>query len=196
MYVLFRHALDIHFNFAIDLTTSVYNNTQWESTIKMPVVFESRDVITLVGISPVYLNKFVERGLYGIAPSERTGLGKGSRRWFNSEDVFGIALVWWLFEAGLRSEVIKRVLRELVGQKKANANLAAKTLHENGSDFVVIRRLPRLGGDKHPRHTPQTIAIVGKSDVLDFIQNGDAEAIHIIPVGNLFRKLERTIRES
>jgi hypothetical protein len=161
----------------------------------MPVVFESRDVISLVGINPVYLNKFVERGLYGIAPSERTGEGRGRRRWFSSEDVFGIAVVWWLFEAGLRSEVIKRILREVVSQKKANANQAANTLRENGSDFVVIRRLPRLGGDKHPRHTPQTIAMVGKSDVLDFIEKGDAEAMHIIPVGKLFRKLERMIQE-
>jgi DNA-binding transcriptional MerR regulator len=162
----------------------------------MPLIFESRDVIRLVGISPVYLNKFVERGLYGITPSERTGLGKGNRRWFNSEDVFGIGLVWWLFEAGLRSEVIKRILREVVSQKKANANQAAKTLQKNGSDFVAIRRLPRLGGDKHPRHTLQTIALVEKSDVLDFIGQGDAGAVHVIPVGKLFRKLERLIQES
>ena len=100
MYVPFPHALDVQFNFVVDCTTPVYDNTHWESTTKMPLVFESRDVIRLVGISPVYLNKFVERGLYGIAPSERTGAGRGRRRLFTSEDVFGIALVWWLFEAG------------------------------------------------------------------------------------------------
>jgi DNA-binding transcriptional MerR regulator len=164
--------------------------------MKMPDAFETSDVVNLVGISPIYLNRFIERGLYGIAPSQRREVGRGGRRWFNSEDVFGIGLVWWLFESGLRSEVIKRILREFAGQNQDNANRAAKALRENGSDFLVIRRLPRGGREKQARRTRQAVDMLDKHELLDLLEKGEAQVTHAIPVGRLFRNLELMIQES
>jgi hypothetical protein len=161
----------------------------------MQAIFESSDVADLVGISPIYLNKFVERGLYGIAPSERMLVGRGGRRWFNEEDVFGIALVWWLFEAGLRSQVINRILGEIVGQKKANANRAAKTLREEGVQFLAISRVPRLGEGKQPKRMTQTVDTLDKSELLDLIEATRTKAVHVIPVGDLFSNLRERILE-
>ena len=42
--------------------------------------FESSEVTDVLGVQPVYLNKLVERKLYGIMPSVRGGKGPGSRR--------------------------------------------------------------------------------------------------------------------
>lgn len=159
----------------------------------MQTIFESADVVKLVGISPSYLNKFVERGLYGITPSERAEVGRGKRRWFNSEDVLGIALVWWLFEAGLRSEVIRRVLREFFEQKEADANRAAKALSEDGPDFLVVRRVPRSGEGKRLRYPKQTVEAVNKSELIAMIEKGETEALQVVPVGKLIRNLEERI---
>jgi DNA-binding transcriptional MerR regulator len=76
-----------------------------------PYIFETRDVIWLTGIPATYLNKFIEHRSFGITPSIREGTGRGSRRLFSDEDVLGIALVWTLFQAGLRSKAIGEVLR-------------------------------------------------------------------------------------
>lgn len=95
----------------------------------MPALtYDSSEVSKLVGIGPLLLNKLVERKMYGIGPSVRSGKGRGGRRLFSPDDVFGIALVWWLFESGLRSNVIQVVLDGICGTKGAAAVQAGKTL--------------------------------------------------------------------
>src|SRR2546423_1231726 len=54
----------------------------------------------LVGITPIYLQNFVQRGSYGLRASVQQGKRREKRRLFSREDVFGIALVWLLFESG------------------------------------------------------------------------------------------------
>jgi len=147
--------------------------------------FESNDVVKIVGIRPIYLNKFVERKLYGIEPSVRAGAGRGSRRWFNVDDVLGIALVWWLFEAGFRTEVIKRLLREIGKSKTADAKAVVAALIHS-ANFLLIIRNPRLSGDKKER-TPQVA--VANDDLLDRMKEIDKESFHVLPVGRLFSDL-------
>lgn len=119
------------------------------------LTFESSEVCELVGIGPFLLNKFVEGKTYGIQPSVRRGKGRGGRRLFGPDDVFGIALVWWLFETGLRSGVIQYVLNEICAPAKGVASEAAKKLVRRKIQTVLVlgkpRRMdPRL---KMPRHT-------------------------------------------
>jgi hypothetical protein len=158
-------------------------------------IFESSEVVEVVGINPIYLNKFVERELYGIVPSGRAAVGRGGRRWFKTEDVYGIALVWWLFEAGLRSQVIRRVLRDFPDQKKANANRAAEALREEAVEFLVIQRTPRSGGGKRPKRALQTVGGLDESELFDLIEKKEDGAVCVIPVGRLFRGLEIEIGE-
>ena len=58
----------------------------------------------LVGITPIHLQNFVSRGAYGLRASVQSGKVRAQRRLFSREDVFGIALVWLLFESGLRGD--------------------------------------------------------------------------------------------
>jgi hypothetical protein len=130
-----------------------------------PEVFDSSEVSGLVGIGSALLNKFVENGSYGIRPSIKSGQGRGGRRLFSSDDVLGIALVWWLFESGLRSGTIQIVLNSICGTKSGQANDAAKKLTTLKTYVLEIHRTPRqgfeLGKIKHPR---TTVHLIPRSD--------------------------------
>jgi hypothetical protein len=107
------------------------------------LTFDSNEVCELVSIAPLLLNKFVERKTYGIQPSVRSGKGRGGRRLFSPDDVFGIALVWWLFESGLRSNVIQSVLDGICQAKSVRADQAAKRLIEKKIQTVRVQTEPR-----------------------------------------------------
>ena len=107
------------------------------------LTFDSNEVCELVGIGPLLLNKFVERKTYGIQPSVRSGKGRGGRRLFSPDDVFGIALVWWLFESGLRSNVIQTVLDGICQAKSVRADQAAKRLMEKKIQTVRVQTQPK-----------------------------------------------------
>ena len=115
--------------------------------------FDSNEVSDLVGITPIHLNTFVERNTYGVRPSVRRGKGRGGRRLFSADDVFGIALVWWLFESGLRPELIRLVLNEVCKPASGVATAAGKKLVEQEIQIVRIQSEPRRmsPGLKMPR---------------------------------------------
>src|SRR4051812_33594912 len=97
----------------------------------------------LVGITPVYLQNFLQRGSYGLHSSVSPGKVRSQRRLFSPDDVYGIALVWLLFESGLRGDPIARILKEIAGTKKSDANKAANVLLENDTDYILVLRAPR-----------------------------------------------------
>jgi DNA-binding transcriptional MerR regulator len=146
------------------------------------LTFDSNEVCELVGIGPLLLNKFVERKTYGIQPSVRRGKGRGGRRLFSPDDVLGIALVWWLFESGLRSNVIQTVLDEICRGDRGIADQAAKKLIQKKIRVVRIQTQPRRENPnvKMPRYLIFLIA-EEKSNI--------ARPISIvlkIPVGHLY----------
>src|SRR5947207_9832284 len=103
-----------------------------------PNVFEMGEITRrIVGIQDFYLNKFLERKMYGIRPSVRSGKARQRRRLFNAEDVYSIALVWLLFEAGLRPEPIRAILKGLADSHRADANLATRRLLHSRARYVV-----------------------------------------------------------
>ena len=122
---------------------------------------DSADVTgRLVGITPMYLQNFVQRQLFGLKASVQRGKWREKRRLFSRDDVFGIALVWLLFESGLRTEPLARVLTELAGTKKADANLAAKKLLDQGSDYLFVARTPRKPARTPAKKPAQTVKAI------------------------------------
>src|SRR5690242_12959544 len=87
----------------------------------------------LVGITSVYLQNFLQRGSYGVRSSVSPGKVRSKRRLFSTEDVYGIALVWLLFECGLRGDAIGQILTDIARTKKPDANKAANVLLEEYS---------------------------------------------------------------
>ena len=103
--------------------------------------------------------------------------------------MFGIALVWLLFESGLRNDPIARVLNDIAGTKKANANLAAKTLLKSESDYLLIGRKPR-GPTKNPQDKPeQRVKAIEQSEIARAIGHDITADLLIIPVGPKFEDI-------
>lgn len=153
-----------------------------------PIVLGSMDVARLIGIKPTLLNKFVERRKYEIEPSIRpAGGGRGKERLFGEEDIFGIALVHWLFESGLRYEVIQRVLNQVCGGRlKSSANDAAAALLRRKVEMLVITREPRAAGtEKAPA---QITRQCDSGQASQMIRDITGSAL-VIPVGDLFSRL-------
>ena len=103
--------------------------------------FSSSEVTGIVGITPIYLNALVHRKLYGISASI-SGRSEIKVRIFSEDDVFGIALVWLLFESGLRTESIREVLYGLVDTEEPDAPAAAEFLWRSDVDYIAIIREP------------------------------------------------------
>jgi len=161
-----------------------------------PRLFESAEVTAIVGIQPLYLNKFVERKQYGIEASLRAGRGRGSRRLFSEEDVFGVALVWWLFESGLRSGAIQYVLNQICGGTlKSKASAASTILLERKAEVLVVRREPRKNNDMNRKYPKQRVFLVDRPGASELTADTDDASLLIIPVGNLFAALKERIRK-
>lgn len=124
--------------------------------------FETSEVSAIVGVKPFYLNKFIEREHYGIRPSIRTGKGRGSRRRFSEDDVYGIALIWLLFTTGLRKKTIEGVLDEIGEGEHLTASQAAKRLRECEAQLLILRHEP----DEHLESEDELPGLRVKVEVL------------------------------
>jgi hypothetical protein len=145
----------------------------------------------LVGITPIYLQNFFSRGSYGLRSSVSPGKVRAQRRLFSRDDVFGIALVWLLFESGLRGDPLARVLNEIAGTKRANGNLAARKLLASQAEYLVVVRKPR-GPTKTPSDKPgQETRIVSRQETAKLkAWNPDAVEV-LVPVGQRFADIKR-----
>lgn len=159
--------------------------------------FDTQEVLEIVGIQPIYLNKFIEREQYGIGASVRKGEGRGSRRLFSPDDVFGIALVWWLFEGGLRSKAIELVLNYVCGRKReSKASDAARIILHRDADVLAVAREPRISVDPNPKHPEQRIHHVSSSEITHLIREDATACLLIIPVKKLFAALKQSMQEA
>lgn len=157
--------------------------------------FESSEVCNLLGIKPFYLNKFVERGQFAIRPSATRGKGRGSRRRYTEDDVFAVALVWWLFEGGLRSKTIDWVLRQLAKTEEADARLAARRLMDKQVHALVVSREPRDPTRLEASAPKQRVYPVTRTQVTDVLREDRTATLHIIPVGNLYAGLMERMKD-
>lgn len=159
-----------------------------------PFVLDSKEVIDLVGIAPNYLNKIVERGAFGFSPSIRKGSGRGSRRLYSQKDVCEIAVVWWLFQSGFRSQVISDIFRALEPERALASRLSrvagqilGDVLQKREPKFLVVtRELPRPSSKSR-----RGVALVSRPH-LGRVSSTASNVI--VPVGDLMSELIRRIR--
>jgi len=161
---------------------------------KPPLVFESTKLTTLIGIQPNYLNRCIERRQYGIEASVRSGSGRGSRRLFDENDVFGVALVWWLSESGLRSLTIQYVLNQICGGRlNSTANDAARILLSRAAPMLVIEREPRTPANANAEHPTQKVHFFNYSEASEFVRESQTASALVIPVETLFANLKKAM---
>jgi hypothetical protein len=155
---------------------------------------DSADIVErLVGITPLYLQNFVQRGSYGIRASVKPGKVRAQRRLFSREDVFGIALAWLLFESGLRGDPLARVLNDIAGTKKCNANLSAKKLLESESDFLLIARKPRGPRETDQEKPEQSTKALRRSELAKAIEHQATANLLVVPIGSKFADVSKRL---
>lgn len=151
------------------------------------------DLARLIGIQPTLLNKFIQRGKYGLDASAKSGSGQGRERRFADQDLYGVALVYWLFESGLRSETIQYVLNQICsGKLNSRANDAALNLLRSGGEALVVTRLPRTGYAKHPE---QKTRLVRPDEATRIVRENHTSSVLVVPVKNLFIGLQAKMRK-
>jgi hypothetical protein len=155
--------------------------------------FSSSDVTAMVGITPIYLNALVHRKVYGIAASISDRHGEIKVRIFSAEDLFGVALVWTLFESGLRPPSIREVLQQLV--EEPNAKLAAEFLAHSEVDYLgIIRESAKPKRKARPRLRVEPTMeekLIGL--VEECVANYPTASILLVPVGQKFADVKQKI---
>jgi len=156
--------------------------------------FSSSDVSKLVGITPIYLNAIVQRKLYGISPSISERHGEMRMRIFSEEDLFGIALVWSLFESGLRTQTIREVLLQLVEVEDANA--AADHLSRPGGAYlVIVRGSSKSKGKAKPHLRAEAVLREDVTELVgECVEEHPTANILLVPVGTKFAEVEKKIQ--
>jgi len=161
--------------------------------------FSSSDIAKLVGITPVYLNALIQRKLYGIAASISDRHGEIKVRIFSEEDVFGIALVWMLFESGLRTESIRQILAQVVDSEAPDPDAlgAAEFIARSEISHLVIIR-ERAKSRKNPRS--KLSLKVERTDVhhlngllIESVEKYPTASMLVVPVGATFADVANKI---
>jgi hypothetical protein len=167
-----------------------------ESSSRDPYVFETRDMIRFTGIPATYLNKFIESPSSGIKPSVREGSGRGTRRLFSNEDALGIALVWSLFQAGLRSRVIAQVLLAYLEGPEGPQGLATEAAEKmdaacaalNEQQVLVIRR-----SLSRSRKTGRSLQVWLDDKDYD-VPSSELSSELVIPISMVFAEVKKKIQ--
>ncbi len=160
-----------------------------------PQVFTTEQVTCLVGLNPAEdswrILKFVQSQEYGIRPSISQASGSGSRRLYDLENVCEFALALRLLETGLRSAAIGKVIRQLKGQLSAKLEIEE---NEAKSVYLAIIRTPRTGELLDDPRSQEVQFIEGIEEANRILKSHRSEDVILVPVGSLFLKLERRLR--
>lgn len=151
--------------------------------------FQASEVAGLIGMPERRLIKFVESPGYGVKPSVRVGAGKGAPRLYSQADVLSIALAWWLFQSGFRSDVIGQVL----GHRRVKTILAASSdwKPETANDtYLVVRRYMER------KETPydDLFGVTLENALAVIKQSSGSSGFQILPIGSLLSGVWNNLR--
>lgn len=151
--------------------------------------FQASEVAKLIGMPQRRLIKFVESPGYRVKPSVRVGKGQGAPRLYSQTDVLSIALAWWLFQSGFRSQVIGEVL----GESQTATILAASSewKAETANHIYLVVRSD-MAGKESPS---QDVFGVVLEDALAVIKQSSGQyGFQILPIGALLSQLWKNLR--
>jgi hypothetical protein len=151
--------------------------------------FQASQIAKAIGMPEKRLGKFVESPGYKIKPSVRAEGGKGAPRLYDLPDLLSIALAWWLFQAGHRSQVIGRVL-EAKGVRKSLAESEHWSAEEAKNRFMIVKR--EMSSYEPP---PQDVRVGDPDEIISDIKLADRHAFQVLPIGSLLLGLWERLRE-
>jgi len=108
----------------------------------MQQVFTTEKIARIAGLPEWRVVRFAQNPGFGITPAFGNAAGPGSRRLYNLENVCQIVLASWLLQAGLRVEVIGRVLKQV--RKQGDLKHRLKQPTEKAKDvYLGVIRTPK-----------------------------------------------------
>jgi hypothetical protein len=87
--------------------------TKTEAEADESRLYGTKQVAELLGIPEWRVKNFAEGEAYGLAPSQKVGSGRGSRRLYNLADVLRLAVANELVKCGFTAEAVGRAMREI-----------------------------------------------------------------------------------
>src|SRR2546426_8990523 len=107
-----------------------------------PRIFTTEKAAEVLGLPEWRVVRFAQIKKYGITPAFAEAAGPGSRRLYNLENVCEMALAYWLIQAGLRIEVIGRVVKQ-VRRRGGLSHLLAQDRSKAQTRYLGVIRTPR-----------------------------------------------------
>lgn len=153
-------------------------------------IFTTEKVAKILGLPEWRVVRFAQTDGYGIKPAFGEAAGPGSRRLYDLENVCEIALASWLVQAGLRVEVIGRVLKRLRKQGGLSHYLAQKWGDKAMGTYLGVIRAPKgkIAGQ-------EVISIQSWDHLANIFQDDPYSSALIIPIGARFLLLARRLSE-
>lgn len=140
-------------------------------------IFTTEKIARILMLPEWRVVRFAQTPAYGIIPAFGQASGSGSRRLYDLENVCEIALASWLLEAGLRIEVIGRVLKQIRKQGGLRHILVLEPRRAFEFYLGVIRK-------RKATMTAQEAAYVHNWDQLVNIFGEDwTSSVLVVPIG-------------
>jgi len=108
----------------------------------MQQVFTTEKIARIVGLNEWRVVRFAQDPKFGITPAFGNAAGPGSRRLYDLENVCQMALASWLLQAGLRVDVIGRVLGQVHKLGGLSRFLDQASERESLGTYLAILRKP------------------------------------------------------
>lgn len=169
-------------------------------TLVLPEIFMTAQIAKLLGVPEWRIIKFAGGKEYGIKPALSEAAGSGTRRLYNLENVCEMALAWWLFQTGLRSDVVGWVLNQ-VREKKTLRMILDEDGETLRSLYLAVTRTEGKGWYQTPR---QQVAFLREGDEIQSLLGAGVtgSGFVLLPIGikftglkNRLKKLGRDLKE-
>ena len=160
----------------------------------VPEIFVTAQISKLLRVPEWRIIKFVGGKEYGITPALAQAAGTGTRRLYDLENVCELALAWWLFQAGLRSDVVGWILRQIREEQEPLKKLLELDEDQGNALHLAITRTERKGHFLAPRQRVDFLRSI--DDIAHLLDTPkDNSSFVLIPVGRNYFDLKRRLKK-
>ena len=152
-------------------------------------VFTTEKAAKVLGLPEWRVVRLAGIKKFGITPAFGEAAGPGTRRLYNLENICELGLAVWLLEAGLRIEVVGRVLNQQRKTKHLTLYLSQDTSEVQYLYLGVLRK-PKgkiMGQEAFPFRATDKLSEL-------FAKNADASLV-VIPIGLRFLALKDRLEQ-
>jgi hypothetical protein len=157
-------------------------------------IFVTAHIARLLRVPEWRIIKFVGGKEYGIKPALGEAAGSGTRRMYDLENVCELALAWWLFQAGLRSDVVGWVLHQIREEQEPLKKLLELDEARARNLYLAVTRTGRKGHYFVPHQWVKFLWSI--DDITHHLDTSeDNSGFVLIPIGANYFDLRRRLKK-